>query len=54
MVADRPSMRVLYMSGYTENAVRLHGVPFIQKPFTGDVLMRKIREVLDADQPPAV
>jgi PAS domain S-box-containing protein len=57
VVADRPSVRVLYMSGYTEDAIHHHGVlepglAFIQKPFTGDALVRKIREVLDADQPP--
>ena len=57
VLAERPSMRVLYMSGYTEDAIHHHGVldpglAFIQKPFTGDALVRKIREVLDADQPP--
>jgi two-component system cell cycle sensor histidine kinase/response regulator CckA len=57
VVADRPSVRVLYMSGYTQEAIHHHGVveqglAFIQKPFTGGELVRKIREVLDADQPP--
>jgi two-component system cell cycle sensor histidine kinase/response regulator CckA len=57
VVANRPSLRVLYMSGYTERAVDQHGVlepglAFIQKPFSGEALVRKIREVLAADHPP--
>jgi PAS domain S-box-containing protein len=57
VVADRPSLRVLYMSGYTEKAVDQHGVlepglAFIQKPFSGDALVRKIREVLAKEHPP--
>lgn len=47
-----PEMKVIYMSGYTDNAV-IHqgvlerGVNYIQKPFTPDSLARKVREVLD-------
>jgi two-component system, cell cycle sensor histidine kinase and response regulator CckA len=49
----RPEMRVLYMSGYTDDAVLRRGLldpelPFIQKPFTPDALELKVREVLDA------
>jgi DNA-binding NtrC family response regulator len=49
----RPEIRVIYMSGYTDNAISHHGVlepgiNFIEKPFTPIGLMRKIREVLDS------
>jgi len=47
-----PEIKVLYMSGYTDNAIIHHGVleegtNFIQKPFTLENLARKVREVLD-------
>lgn len=48
-----PEAKVLYMSGYTDDAIVSHGVlspgvGFIQKPFTLEGLSRKVREVLDA------
>lgn len=52
----RPAIRVLYVSGYTSDAVLRHGVEeekdsFLQKPFTPRSLAHKIREVLDASHP---
>ncbi len=49
--STRPGVRVLYMSGYTDNGVIDQGMltadtPFIQKPFTSAALSRKVREVL--------
>jgi len=55
VAALRPGIGVLFMSGYTDDAIVHHGVlnqgiPFIQKPFSPVALRRKIREVL-AGQP---
>ena len=49
----RPDMKVLYMSGYTSDAVVRHGVhdatiAFIQKPITPSALARRVREALDS------
>ena len=52
LVQLRPDMRVLFMSGYTDDAVVRHGIlqegiAYLQKPFTPDTLARKVRAVLD-------
>jgi len=48
----RPDTRVLYMSGYADEAIAHHGVldpgtAFMQKPFTPGTLATKVRAVLD-------
>jgi CheY-like chemotaxis protein len=53
LIPKRPEMQVLYMSGYTDDAIVHHGVlgqgtAFIGKPFAADELTRKIREILDS------
>jgi len=47
-----PGVKVIYMSGYTDDAIGHHGVlepgtVYIQKPFTPNELERRVREVLD-------
>jgi CheY-like chemotaxis protein len=51
-----PQIKILYMTGYTEDTVVHHGVVnagvrLLQKPFTPQILTRKVREVLDTHQP---
>lgn len=49
----RPGLKVLYMSGFMKEAIlkyygiSITGIPFLQKPFTREMLARKVREVLD-------
>ncbi|HEX2168034.1 MAG TPA: PAS domain S-box protein [Longimicrobiales bacterium] len=48
----KPTLRVLFTSGYTADAIERHGgfepgTAFLEKPFTPDALARKVREVLD-------
>jgi CheY-like chemotaxis protein len=52
LVERRPTLKVVYMSGYTEDSIVQHGVlmpgiAFLHKPFTAGTLGRKIRAVLD-------
>lgn len=51
ITAMRPAARVLYMSGYTDDDMLRHGVlrglvAYLPKPFTPDVLLTRVREVL--------
>lgn len=48
-----PDIKLLYISGYTDNTIVHHGMldkglPFLQKPFTPNVIAEKVREVLDS------
>ena len=56
LLAERPDLRVLYISGYTPEVVRGKGVlthqeSFLQKPFTAAALTQAVRE-LTAESPP--
>jgi len=59
LLPRQPGMKVLYMSGYTDSFIAGHGVlepgtHLLHKPFTEEVLIRKVREVLDGGkQPPS-
>jgi two-component system cell cycle sensor histidine kinase/response regulator CckA len=53
LVERRPALQVIYMSGYTDEAIVHHGVldpgiAFLHKPFSSETLGRKIREALDS------
>jgi len=52
MHKENPNLKVIFMSGYSANAIHesfvlTAGVPFLQKPFSPTTLARKVREVLD-------
>ena len=52
LAAYQAGLKVLYMSGYTDNAIVHHGVleektPFLQKPFEREDLAAKVRQVLE-------
>jgi CheY-like chemotaxis protein len=55
VTAERPETKVLFMSGYTDDAIVRHGVlepgtSFLEKPFTPQALAKKVREALDRPQ----
>jgi len=55
LLAQHPELKVLYMSGYTDNAIAQHGalesgIFLLEKPFTKETLARKMREVLEAGE----
>jgi two-component system, cell cycle sensor histidine kinase and response regulator CckA len=55
LAAVRPELKVLYMSGYTDDVIAQrgtldHGVQFKQKPFTVQAFAQKVREVLDRSE----
>ena len=59
MRLSRPEVEVLYMSGYTDDAILRHGMleegtAFLEKPFTPDGLARKVREIMDRARQPRV
>ena len=53
LLQENPRLRVLYMSGYTDEATSVHGafwggIPLLQKPFTPAKLAERVRQALDA------
>nr|WP_261341239.1 response regulator [Fimbriiglobus ruber] len=58
ITAARPGIKVVFISGYTDDTVVRHGVleagmAFLQKPFSPGALVRKVREVLDGKRTPS-
>jgi two-component system cell cycle sensor histidine kinase/response regulator CckA len=54
LASSRPETKVLFVSGYTDDAIVRHGVldenvNFLQKPFSPDALAAKVREVLNTN-----
>ena len=54
LAPGHPAMKILYMSGYTDSFIAGHGVlepgvHLLRKPFTEEVLVRKVRELLDGN-----
>jgi len=53
LIAERPGIGVLYMSGYTDGEIATHGIldegtAILRKPFTRDELMRRVEDALTA------
>jgi PAS domain S-box-containing protein len=58
LLAERPALKVLFISGYTDLAVLQHGsllagTALLQKPFTPGQLVQRVRQLLDADPGPS-
>jgi two-component system cell cycle sensor histidine kinase/response regulator CckA len=58
LLAERPALKVLFISGYTDLAVLQHGsllagTALLQKPFTHGQLVQRVRQLLDADPGPS-
>jgi FixJ family two-component response regulator len=58
LLEEHPGLRVLYMSGYTDDIVMRHGVferrlAFVEKPFTRASLLQAVRDTLDRPAGPA-
>jgi CheY-like chemotaxis protein len=49
LAPERPELKILYMSGYTDEALPVHGLAkqYLQKPFTPEMLVRQVRQLLD-------
>jgi PAS domain S-box-containing protein len=59
LMPSRPGLRVLYVSGYPDEAMASQGLlepdaSFLQKPFTPETLARRVREILDTRAPAAI
>ncbi|HIJ95439.1 MAG TPA: PAS domain S-box protein [Desulfuromonadales bacterium] len=57
LLAQKADLKVLYMSGYTENVIKLQGLideipPYIQKPFTAQSLLKKVDDVIGPRKKP--
>jgi CheY-like chemotaxis protein len=57
LTVERPRLRVLFMSGYTDDAIVRHGiltseVAFLEKPFTASALTTRVRDLLQPGCPP--
>jgi two-component system cell cycle sensor histidine kinase/response regulator CckA len=55
LVATRPEIQVIYMSGYTPETIKRYGISekprlFLQKPFTPTTLLANVRAALDASK----
>jgi len=53
--AARPQLKVVFMSGYTDSKIIRYGLPelgisFLQKPFSAQRLIRKVRDILDMEE----